>query len=190
VSKKNSKKQTLTSSTDLLKPSEALTRLQLESIEDSVAESMVFEQIRYGFELGAIGLLTPIGVACEVMSIPRIYPLPNASTSLLGLINMRSNLVPVFDLVELLNIRGASDSETTTQSDSNLFVIGSGEKAVALIIKGLPQTVLTEIQETELPPIVDDAKKFVINAYNYQQRIWIDLDLEAYLMSLRSQLAA
>jgi chemotaxis signal transduction protein len=190
VAKKSSKKPAPEAEPQLLKPSEALTRLEPEAIEDSVAKSGTFEQVRYGFELGPIGVLTPLGMVCEVMDIQRIYLLPNAPTWLSGLINLRGNLVPVFDLGELLRIKDKADAKNNDPADFNMLVIGNDDKAVALIIKGLPQPVSTERLEPELPPITDIAKKFVINAYSYQQRIWIDLDLETYLMSLRDQLAA
>ncbi len=176
----------------LLKPSEALTRLQPDSIEDNNSEvkSSVFEQIRYGFKLGAIGLLTPPGMVCEVMQMQQIFPVPNAPAWLSGLINLRGNLVPVVNLSGLLGIEDNDETKNTLHSELNMLVIGSDVKAVAVIIKGLPQPVSTERHESELPPIADMAKQFVINAYSYRQRIWIDIDLEPYLMSLSKPLAA
>ena len=80
----------------LLKPSEALNRLQPKSIESGDSETKskarAFETIRYGFELGAIGVLTPSGMVCEVMDVQRIFHLPNAPAWLSGLINLRGNL--------------------------------------------------------------------------------------------------
>ncbi len=178
----------------LLKPSEALNRLQPKSIESGDSETKskarAFETIRYGFELGAIGVLTPSGMVCEVMDVQRIFHLPNAPAWLSGLINLRGNLVPVVDLGGLLRIEDNAQTKNNTQSNFNMLVIGSDVKAVAAIIKGLPQPVITQRFETELPPITELAKQFVINAYSYQQRIWIDLDLENYLMSLSKQQAA
>ncbi len=176
----------------LLKPSEALNRLQPDTIENgnSKTKSSAVEQTRYGFELGAIGLLTPPDMVCEVMDIQQIFPLPNAPAWLTGLINLRGNLVPVVNLSSLLGIEDNTDTINTVQNDYNMLVIGSDVKAAAVIIIGLPQPVSTERHEAELPPIANTAKQFVINAYSYQQRIWIDLDLEPYLISLSKQLVA
>ncbi|MEE9302818.1 MAG: chemotaxis protein CheW [Thiotrichaceae bacterium] len=190
MAKKSTKKQALKAEPPLLKPSEALNRLQLQSIEEPVEKSATFEQIRYGFELGAIGVLTPLGMVCEIMDLQRIYLLPNAPAWLSGLINLRGNLVPVFDLGGLLGIKDEAETKDNISANFNMLVIGSDTKTVAVIIKGLPQPIPTKRHETELPPITDSAKKFVINAYSFQQRVWIDLDLETYLMSLHSQRAA
>lgn len=187
MAKKTGKKQALKVEPPLLKPSEALTRLKPQAFEASEAEERIFEQVRYGFELGAIGVLIPVGMVCEVMDAQRVYLLPNAPAWILGLVNLRGNLIPAFDLAGLLRVEDTTDAKNSDQPDLNMLVIGSDVKAVAITIKGLPQPVPTERREPELPPIAESAKTFVINAYSHQKRVWIDLDLEAYLMSLRRQ---
>lgn len=187
MEKNSRKQQAVKVESPLLKPSEALTRLQPQTIEDSEIESSTFEQLRYGFELGAIGVLTPLGMVCEVIDMQRIYLLPNAPSGLLGLINLRGNLVPVFNLGELLRVNDSTETEGDEQDDFYMFVLGSDVKAMAFITKVLPRPVSTEQHEPELPPIADDAKNFIINTYSFQQRIWIDFDLEAYLLFLRNQ---
>jgi chemotaxis signal transduction protein len=174
----------------LLTPSEALSKLQSEDIEKATTQSVAFEQLRYGFVLGAIGVLTPADMISEVLDIQRIYTLPNTANWMQGLINLRGNLVPVFDLSKLLNITDNTKTQDDTQIQQNMLIIGSGKQAFALIIDGLPQPITAERIETELPPIADYAKSFVFKSYSFQHRIWIDLDLENYLLSLRNQLAA
>lgn len=171
-------------------PSTALTTLQIQAIEDSRAKSAAFEYVRYGFLLGAIGVLTPVGMTSEILDLQRIYLLPNTASWMQGLINLRGSLVPVIDLGDLLNVRGNTTDKEHSKTERNLLVIGGGEQAFAIIIDGLPQPVTADRQETSLPPIADYAKDFVIRSYSFQQRIWIDLDLETYLVSLRGQLAA
>lgn len=174
----------------LLEPSEALSHLKVESIQDSMEKGETYEQIRYGFTLGAIGLLTPPNMICEILEeLPQIYLLPNTAAWFEGLINLRGNLVPVFDIGRLLEVKGHAANDAN-KSKKNMLVIGSGEKAVAFIIDGLPQPVTAEREETDLPPIAEYSKSFVIKAYSFQERIWVDLDLETYLMSLHSRLAA
>ena len=191
MGKKNSKKQAVKVEPQLLKPSEALTRLQPQTIEGAREEGSTFEQIRYGFELGPIGIFIPSGMVCEVIDMQRIFLLPNAPKELSGLINLRGNLVPVFDLSRLLRVQ-EENTEGKDKYQDNLYmlIIGSDVKAMAFVIKALPQPIPTEQHEPELPPIAEYARKFVINAYSFQHRTWIDLDLEAFLVSLHSQQAA
>jgi len=190
VGKKSSKKQAVKVDAQLLKPSEALTRLQPQTIEGTKEEGDTFEQIRYGFELDSIGILIPSGMVCEVIDMQRVFLLPNAPAELSGLINLRGNLVPVFDLSRLMHVQEDNAENKDNNQDLYMIIIGSDVKAMAFIINTLPQPIPTEQYEPELPPIAEKVRKFVVNAYSFQQRIWIDLDLEAFLVSLHSQQVA
>ena len=68
-----------------------------------------------------------LSLAVELIELPQCYDLPNSSTWFSGLVNLRGNLVPVFDLKSLLGGTGpAGDREM-------LLVIGSGETVAGLV---------------------------------------------------------
>ena len=54
--------------------------------------------LRYGFTVGKVALLMRSDCMSEVVKPPPIYPIPNTPPWLSGILNLRGNLVPVFDL--------------------------------------------------------------------------------------------
>ena len=53
-------------------------------------------ETRYGFLAGPLGLLVAEGTTGEVLDDAVIYPGPNTAEWLLGMVNQRGSLVPVF----------------------------------------------------------------------------------------------
>jgi hypothetical protein len=91
--------------------------------------------MRYGFRVGACGFLIGAGVVSEVVLQPTLYPLPMAPQSLAGLLNLRGNIVPVFDLRRHLNPHAAG------ADISRVLVLDPGPAAAGFAIDGLPQPV-------------------------------------------------
>lgn len=87
---------------------------------------------RHAFRIGELNLLTPQGTFCEVMELPSIARVPNSASWLLGLANLRGAVVPVFDLARAFGLR------TAAPADTRLLVMDEGDKAVAVVIDGLP----------------------------------------------------
>lgn len=168
-----------------IKPSE-FDPLKMQNFEASAEELDAFEHIRYGFSLGGIGLLIPTDTLSEVVTLQTICKLPNTASWFSGLINLRGNLMPVFNLKELLHTKEGVTK--TTSINRRMLTIGQGEKAIALIIDTLPQPITIERKETKVPALSENAKGFAKTAYSFQERTWIDLDLESYLLSLRHQI--
>ena len=87
---------------------------------------------RYAFSVGGLNLLVGEGTLCEVMDIPPIARVPHTAHWFLGLVNLRGEIVPVFDLARVLG-RG-----TSRKSAERLLVIGRGEVATGVLIDDLP----------------------------------------------------
>lgn len=91
-----------------------------------------WEQVRcYGFELGDYRLLVRQGRYCELIASYSIADLPNGPDYLLGLINVRGNLVPVYDLQAVLEGR-------PKEKHRYALMIGKPLKAAALTIPRKP----------------------------------------------------
>ena len=162
-----------------LSPSEALTRfVPGEWEQEQSTRSMA--PVRFGSRLGDIGLLVPNGMLSEVIEHPKIYPLPTTPKWFQGLINLRGNLVPVFNLKSLLEI-GEEDTESP-----NLLVLNHGGEAVGYLIDGLPVTLdlNQKLEQCPLPPslLLEHGKA----VYLQSGRVWVEFDFDGFFRALSS----
>ena len=159
--------------TPWLSPSEALTRFVSapQQAHEGVREAA---RIRFGFRVGNIGVLIPSGILAELVEEAEIYEIPTTSTWFRGLINLRGNLVPVFDLKDLFAL------EDEGAGLSNLLVVGSAETAVGVLIDGSPRTLHPRQRLEQLPPLPAPLRGHTRAAYAWEQEIWIDFDLERF----------
>lgn len=128
----------------------------------------------FGIRIGSVGLLVSSSIYCEVLDKTPVNPLPNVLPWLNGLLNLRGNLVPVFDLHTVLS-EAAAD-----RNKRRLFVIGRGDKAAALWIDGLP-----EIKESghlqparKLAALPKIQQRFVSAGYEKDGQSWFHINFE------------
>ena len=89
-------------------------------------QGTLYNETRYGFRIGHIGLLMDPDVKSELVNRIPIAAMPNVAPFLLGLMNVRGNLVPVFDLNRLLEL-GMSDEKGTL-----VLIVDKGDRALGL----------------------------------------------------------
>ncbi len=82
-----------------------------------------------GFRVGARLLVTGIDEINELLAVPTLTPVPGTQPWLLGVANVRGNLVPVIDFARFLF------GERTQHSDrTRLLVVRQGSNNVALMV--------------------------------------------------------
>ncbi|MEX1033848.1 MAG: chemotaxis protein CheW [Cellvibrionaceae bacterium] len=123
-----------------------MTNTPEETLFEENAESVTarrWQQLRcYGFSTGPHQLLVPQGTYCELLTQYRLARFPNAPAHLLGLTNVRGNLIPVYQLEPLL----ALASERTPYA----LIIGNLPDAAALAIAHKPvQLDLAELTSSD-----------------------------------------
>ncbi len=170
-----------------LVPSVALNQFKPpHGISAGVATPIGRQRARYGFRIGDIGLLIGQDTNSEVLDRILIYPLPKAPIWLLGLINLRGNLLPVFDMYPILDLE---HSNTNTQNQQRLLILGKGDKAVGIVIGGLPQLAATRQIVARLPPLPAALRPYITKAYAQDNTIWLEFDHAGFFGALSGQLA-
>ncbi|MEO7067866.1 MAG: chemotaxis protein CheW [Rhodanobacter sp.] len=82
-----------------------------------------------GFRVGARSLVSGIDEINELLAVPVLTPVPGTRPWLLGVANVRGNLVPVIDFARFLF------GERTQGSDrSRLLIVRQGSGSVALLV--------------------------------------------------------
>lgn len=163
-----------------LAPSAALTRFQPPAGTLLGAEAVREEpQVRYGFRVSSLGLLIRPGTGSEVVDARAIATLPNAPRWLAGIMNLRGNPVPVFDLCAALELARNDDSQK-----SMVLVLDKGDAAAGLLIDGMPRAVSQVrpiAQPTALPARL---QPFVPHALATGDDVWLEFDHAGFLTSL------
>src|SRR5688572_27738277 len=101
-------------SSQWLRPSAALQRFRPpEGIATSLGIRQAAMEIpRFGFRIGQIRLLIQTDTLSEVITQTPIYPMPSVPSWFVGVMSLRGNLIPVFDLHHLLETGEPGQSQT------------------------------------------------------------------------------
>lgn len=167
-----------------LSPSAALRRFNPPSgMTVGTVAAVERQRVRYGFRIGDIGLLIGQDTSSELLERVPIYPLPKAPAWLLGLINLRGNLVPVFDMWPLLELEHGGDA----QDQRRLLILGRSNDAVGLMISSLPQLAATRHVITRLPPLPSVLRPYVAKAYLQDEAVWLEFDYAGFFGALGGQ---
>ncbi len=167
---------------ELLEPTKALSRrfvLPDEALVSSPeAPDEMFIQ-RRGCRIGNVCLLISHEVYGELIPRAGICALPNVEDWCLGLVNVRGNLVPVFDMHVLLDARDAATGNW-------VLVLGQGPNAAGITVDDLPEQLLLKPDERmdkapNLPPVMSP---HVTSAFRHEGRLWLEFDCQTLFDSL------
>lgn len=171
----------------MMTPEEALSRFQKPdtALLGLDIPSHDYEQPRYGFMVGGIGFLISSEVLCEVMKNFKVYPIPNTKQWMHGLLNLRGNLMPVYDLSMLLGL------STEPMTHENLLVIDKGAESVGILIDSLPrQCDLRGFAELKgLPEIPAELSDCVSNAYSKDDVLWLGFKHKEFFTKMIDSIA-
>jgi len=172
-------------SSQWLSPSEALQRFHPpEGISTSLGiRQAAMEISRFGFRIGQIHLLIQTATLSEVIIQTPIYPMPNVPSWFTGVMNLRGNLIPVFDLHDVL------ETGEPGQKPS-VLVLDRGSDGVGILIDGLPHAVRLGGALHNIPPLHEMLQQHVSTAYRTENGIWLDFDHRSFFTALGWRLAS
>jgi len=171
-----------------LSPSAALNRLHLDEQELSGEAganlaALEHEQLRHGVTIGPFSVLLPPDVVSEVVKGPAIYPIPKTAPWVKGLMNLRGNLIPVFNLAEHF------DADADAPGSPQILAVGKAEQAVALIVDGIPRLASTRQSISHFSlPLPEEMRNHVRGAFVEEEKMWLELDISGLIESLTDQM--
>ncbi len=134
--------------------------------------------VRYGFQIGGVALLVPLGSTTEVLDRPPVFPLPRAPRWLAGMLNIRGNVVPLFDIAELLLSRsGRPDTQ-------RILLLGQASQAVGVYVDDLPKPLTTTGKVSGAGDIPAILRPFVVVAFSDQGAHWCEFEYENFFRHL------
>ncbi len=142
----------------------------------------VDEKLRYGFQIGEMNFVYETSLHCELIKAAQLYSVPNTPTWMLGLINLRGGLVPIFDLEKYFNYTPEDDKHKL------LLVLGTGEQAVGFQVKHYPELLRNLDSLESLPKLLPKIEEHITAAYQYEEKkIWLELDKDSFFSTLGTQ---
>lgn len=164
-----------------LTPTAALSRpKQRPSIRSRDLSPPVWKPLRYGFRIGPLCLMVGPEILTEVLPGIAVYPLPGTPQWIAGLMNLRGNLVPVFDLHPLFAFR------TNQQSTRTLLALDRGTSAVAFFVDGLPERVATSRPLRASPPLPAPLKNHAGRSFGADGSVWTEFSHTSFFRTLAS----
>ena len=158
---------------DWLPPGAALAQFEPPEGMHLATDGEVRQEVRarYGFRVGELGLLIDPDAGSEVLAMPAVATMPGTPPGFLGLINLRGNLVPLYELRDLLGI-GARQAD----AGAMVLVFGQGERAVGVVSEGYPSALFTLLPLSNLPPLPAALRSHVSAGYVQDGTVWLEFD--------------
>ena len=166
----------------MLTPFARLKSLEELALKQSVGLPQREEAVEFwtalAYRLGEETFVSPLEQVTEVLPVPEITRLPLARPWVLGVINRRGELTPVFDFMGLIG-RG---SVSVADSRARLIVVRLGAWSLALLVN--ESLGLRHFQADARRPYAEDAHElqdFVFEEVVEPWRSWKMLDLQKLL---------
>lgn len=161
-----------------LLPSEALARFEPPA-GMVVAAAVEEKRVRYGFQVATLNFLIKQSCASEVLQMTDIWSLPGSAEWLLGLVNVRSTLVPVFDLRRYFGLPPRSP-----HAMSQILVLDQGDKAAGILIDDFPKPLFDMDRLPSMPQLSAELQAHVRGGYMKDGAMWLDFDHESFFDEL------
>jgi len=142
-----------------------------EATPDRVVQLVTF---RLGGETYGIDVMN----VQEVLRISEIAPVPGAPEYVLGIINLRGNVVTVVDTRARF---GLPSSET--DDASRIVIVESENQVVGILVDSVAEVVELNQSEIDVPPNVgnEDSARYVQGVANRESDLLIVIDLDKLL---------
>lgn len=110
----------------------------------------------------------------EVLRMTAVAPVPGAPHYVMGIINLRGNVVTVLDTRKLLDLATHEIS-----GSSRIMIIESGKVTVGLLVDSVAEVVNIRAADIHPPPSVgnDEGSRYIQGIYSTEQQILILIDL-------------
>jgi len=169
-----------------LRPSQALERFEAPEAPRLRMAEEGRSRLRYGYRVGSLSFLIPSGAGSEVVPLTSPAAIPNSPDWLLGVVNLRGSLAPVFDLAIVL---GVGEDRAAGRDDGSgtkpmILILDKGERAAGVLIDDLPRPLTGLRPVAQVPQLPEALRAFVPAAYADDAGIWLELGYEGLLLEL------
>jgi twitching motility protein PilI len=138
------------------------------------------EALHYGFVIATLSFLLKPGEKVEIIEAVPTCPIPNTPQWLAGMINLRGNLLPVFDLKLLFDLQD-------TRPFKWIMIFGHGSAAAGIYIDTPPAGVRAGEAVAEVPPLPELLRTCATHIYREGDTHWIEVAFDSFFAQLRTR---
>lgn len=115
----------------------------------------------------------------EVLRVPDVAPVPGAPPSVLGIINLRGNVVTVLDTRDLLAL-----ATSALTDDSRIMIIEAGRATLGLLVDSVAEVVNISAAQIDPAPAIgnDDTSRYIHGVYSTEHEILVLIDLDRLIV--------
>ena len=126
---------------------------------------------RYGYNISDMNFLVPEKMVSEVIQSPNIFNLPNSSSWIEGLINVRGNIVPVMNIGKLLQ-------EITPHKTNVILILISkdNEPSIGIMINDLPVSLEVNESKTNTKGSHKLLEEFTRGGFSQNDLDWLEFN--------------
>ena len=149
---------------------------QKRNVAQNVAEDEVLQWVTFQLDRETYGI--NVMQVQEVLRYTEIAPVPGAPTYVLGIINLRGNVVTVIDTRMRF---GLEPSEVTDQT--RIVIIEAEQQVIGILVDSVAEVVYLRQSEIETAPNVgnEESAKFIQGVCNRDNELLILVDLNKLL---------
>ncbi|MBI3560885.1 MAG: chemotaxis protein CheW [Gammaproteobacteria bacterium] len=139
----------------------------------------VVDETRFGYRIGRFQFVLEKTETMEILVQPAIYKIPNGPYWLHGVINQRSNILPVVDLSKYIGV------SMTSAKGEYVLVAGKGNTALALLVDEIPKTLTQAEPQSRIGAVNANVFEFVNPGLRTEQGDWLEFDVKALTRHLK-----
>jgi purine-binding chemotaxis protein CheW len=130
------------------------------------------------FKLGEETYAINVMQVQEVLRVTEIAPVPGAPDFVLGIINLRGNVVTVMDARKRIHL-----PPKDVDDDSRIVIIEAGNQVVGLLVDCVAEVIEVQDADIEPAPAVgnDESSKYIHGVVNSEDSLTILMDLDKML---------
>ncbi|QUM79767.1 chemotaxis protein CheW [Moritella sp. 5] len=149
---------------------------QSRNLVENVAEDEVLQWVTFKLENEIYGI--NVMQVQEVLRYTEIAPVPGAPNYVIGIINLRGNVVTVIDTRVRFGLMPSEVSE-----NSRIVIIEAEKQVIGILVDGVAEVVYLRSSEIDMAPNVgtDESAKFIQGVSNRDGELLILVDLNKFL---------
>ncbi|SQD80613.1 chemotaxis protein CheW [Moritella yayanosii] len=149
---------------------------QSRNLVENVAEDEVLQWVTFKLENEIYGI--NVMQVQEVLRYTEIAPVPGAPNYVIGIINLRGNVVTVIDTRVRFGLMPSEVSE-----NSRIVIIEADKQVIGILVDGVAEVVYLRSSEIDMAPSVgtDESAQFIQGVSNRDGELLILVDLNKFL---------
>ncbi|MGZ3724147.1 MAG: chemotaxis protein CheW [Pseudobdellovibrio sp.] len=126
------------------------------------------------FNLGQESFAMPLLKVREVIGMPEVTPVPQAIAHVLGIMNLRGQIITIFDMRTCLKLKASQKSDTT------VIICEMEFGQIGMIVDSVNSVLSVSKSELSEVPVGSKSagQSYITNVYRREQELTLMLDVE------------